>query len=72
VDLDDQDFLSIVEKKLEVPGNTPIEISLEYKREIGRQLEGQLRPVLRPTDFDTFNLDEAFDLIGRISKAISE
>jgi len=69
--LDDHDFLIMVKQKLDVPGNTPVDISLEYKRELDRQLEGQLRPVLRPADFDSFNMDEAFELIGRIAEAVS-
>ncbi len=63
LDLDAPDFLIIVKKKLDVPGNTPVHISSEYKQELNRQLEGQLRPVLRPADFDSFNMDEAFELI---------
>jgi predicted nucleotidyltransferase component of viral defense system len=70
LDLDAPDFLVMVKKKLDVPGNTPVDISLEYKRELARQLEGQLRPVLRPADFDGFNMDEAFELIGRVAKAV--
>jgi hypothetical protein len=53
-----------------IMGNIPVDIYLEYKWELGRQLEGQLRPVLRPADFDSFNMDEAFELIGRIAKAV--
>jgi len=59
LDLDDHDFLIMVKQKLNVPGNTPVDISLEYKRELDRQLEGQLRPVLRPGDFDSFNMNKA-------------
>jgi len=71
LDLDAPDFLNMVKKKLDVPGNSPVDISLEYQRELGRQLEGQLRPVLRPADFDSFKMDEAFELIGRIAEAVS-
>ena len=71
LDLDDHDFLIMVKKKLDVPGNTPVDISLEYKRELDGQLEGQLRPVLRPADFDSFNMDEAFELIVRMAEAVS-
>ena len=71
LDVDAPDFLNMVKKKLDVPGNTPVDISLEYQRELGRQLEGQLRPVLRPADFDSFKMDEAFELIGRIAEAVS-
>jgi predicted nucleotidyltransferase component of viral defense system len=70
LDLDAPDFLIMVKKKLDVPGNSPVDISLEYKPELARQLEGQLRPVLRPADFDGFNMDEAFELIGRVVKAV--
>ncbi len=76
LDLDDHDFLIMVKKKLDVPGNTPVDISLEYKRGLDRgldrQLEGQLRPVLRPADFDSFNIHEAFDLICRIADSLSD
>jgi len=71
LDINDHDFLIMVKQKLDVPGNTPVDISLEYKRELDRQQEGQLRPVLRPADFDSFNMDEAFELIGRIAEAVS-
>ena len=71
VDLNAPDFLTMVRKKIDVPGNTPIDMSPEYKRELVQQLEGQLRPVLRPADFDSFNMDEAFTLISRIAAAVS-
>jgi predicted nucleotidyltransferase component of viral defense system len=70
LDLDAPDFLIMVRKKLDVPGNNPVEISLQYKRELDRQTEGQLRPVLRPADFDSFNMDEAFGLLVRIAEAV--
>ena len=65
--LDAPDFLVLVRKKLDVPGNSPVDISLEYKHELDRQLEGQLRPVLRPSDFKSFDMDEAFEMIVRIA-----
>ncbi len=68
---DDPDFLSMVRAKLDVPGNAPVDVSAERKRELDRQLEGQLKPVLRPADFDSFNLDEAFELVCRIAEAVS-
>ena len=72
LDLNDRDFLIMVKKKLDVPGNTPIEISLKHKQNLGRQLESQLRPVLRPADFDRFNLDRAFELIARIADRLAD
>jgi len=71
LDIDDHDFLIMVKQKLNVPGNNPVDISSGYKRELDRQLEGQLRPVLRPGDFDSFNMNKVFGLIGRIAEAVS-
>jgi len=71
LDFEDPAFLMMVRKKLDVPGNSPVDISLEFKRELDRQLEGQLRPVLRPADFNRFDMDEAFDVIVRIAGYLS-
>ena len=67
----DHDFLTMVKQKLDIPGNTLVDISSEYKGELDRQQDGQLKPVLRPMDFDSFNMDEAFNLIGRLAEAVS-
>jgi len=67
----DPDFLSMVKAKIDVPGNEPIDLSEERKQELNRQLEGQLKPVLRPSDFDGFNLNEAFELVRNIIEALS-
>jgi predicted nucleotidyltransferase component of viral defense system len=66
----DPDFLNIVKAKIDVPGNDPIDISLERKQELNRQLVGQLKPVLRTPDFDGFDLDETYELICNIAKAL--
>lgn len=71
MDFHDLDFLSMVRAKLAVPGNAPVDISTERKRNLDRQLDGQLKPVLRPADFVWFRLDEAFELVCSIAKAIS-
>ncbi len=71
LDFHNPDFLRIVKTKLEVPGNTSVDISADRKRELNRQLEGQLKPVLRPVDFAGFNLDEAFELVCGIAEAVS-
>ncbi|MGD9179983.1 MAG: nucleotidyl transferase AbiEii/AbiGii toxin family protein [Desulfobacterales bacterium] len=65
------EFLNIVKIKIEVPGNDPIDVSYERRQELDRQLEGQLKPVLRPWDFDNFKLDEAFELVLKIAEALS-
>jgi predicted nucleotidyltransferase component of viral defense system len=65
------DLLGMVREKLMVPGNPSVDISSGRKWELERQLEGQLKPVLRPSDFIKFNLDEAFEVICAMAKAVS-
>jgi predicted nucleotidyltransferase component of viral defense system len=67
----DPELLSMVKAKIDVPGNEPLDLSQERKQELNRQLEGQLRPVLRRSDFEDFNLNEAFELILNITKTLS-
>ena len=67
----DPDFISMVKLKLEVPGNAPVDLSSARKDELGRQLEGQLKPVLRPQDFALFNLDEAFEMVFNMAAKLS-
>jgi len=71
LDSQDPDFLSMVRAKLKVPGNAPVDVSAERKWELDRQLEGQLKPVLRPADFAKFNFDETFELVCSIANALS-
>ncbi|MFC1620611.1 nucleotidyl transferase AbiEii/AbiGii toxin family protein [Candidatus Neomarinimicrobiota bacterium] len=70
LDLLTPEFISMVKEKLKVPGNEQVDVSPEHKRELARQLEGQLRPVLRPDDFEKFDLDDAFQLVCDIAEAL--
>ena len=58
-------------KNVPEPTLSLVDISSEYVLELDRQLEGQLRSVLRPADSDSFNMDEAFELIDMIAVAVS-
>ena len=71
LDSKDPDFLSMVRAKLKVSGNAPVDVSAGRKLELNRQLEGQLKPVLRPADFAMFNFDESFELVCSIANALS-
>lgn len=67
VDLFDPGFLEMVTAKLIVPGNDPINVSTERRVELDRQLETQLKSVLRTQDFDKFNLDHAYQMVVEIA-----
>jgi len=71
LNIHDPDFISMVKIKLEVPGNYPVDLSSVRKDELGRQLEGQLKPVLRPQDFVRFNLNEAFEMVCNMAAKLS-
>lgn len=66
----DKEFLGMVRKKLLVPGNHPVDVSAERKSELQKQVQAQLRSVLRHKDFDTFDLDEAFDIVNKVAEKI--
>ena len=70
LDLLKPEFIEMVIAKLKVPGNEPVDVSPERKEDLSRQLEGQLRPVLRPDDFEKFNLNDAFQLVCDIAEAL--
>jgi len=70
LDSQDSSFLSLVKAKLEMPGNDPVDVSATRKHELIQQLEGQLKPVLRPADFSGFDLEEAFELVLKMAAAL--
>jgi len=53
LDLKDARLIEFVIEKLKVPGNDAIDISPSRKAELRDQLDTQLKPVLRPQDFET-------------------
>ncbi|MCK4653124.1 MAG: nucleotidyl transferase AbiEii/AbiGii toxin family protein [Candidatus Cloacimonetes bacterium] len=63
-------FLKLVEQKLDVPDNDPIDISNMRKKELQLQIETELKPFLRPEDFNKFDFEIAFRIIEKIMKKI--
>jgi predicted nucleotidyltransferase component of viral defense system len=66
VDFLDSDFLELVRKKLDVPRNSQVEISAEWKSTLRKQLETDLKPVLRGTDYERFEIDRDFASVDDI------
>ena len=54
-------------KKLKVSGKPLIDLSSARKEKLKTQINTELKPVLRPVDFDSFDLDRAFGLVERIA-----
>jgi len=67
----DLNFIQMVRKKLEIPGNPSApDISVERQHDLRQQLNGELQPVLRPADFNNFSLDDAILLLKDIAASL--
>jgi predicted nucleotidyltransferase component of viral defense system len=66
LDLKSSRFIGLVTEKLKAPDNDPMDISPSRREILQTQLDTQLKPVLRPQDFERFDLDRAFKLLTAI------
>ena len=60
-----------VKRKLAVPGNEPVDVSGERLAALRKQIDPELRPVLREQDFTEFDLDRAFETVVKMAKAVA-
>ena len=60
---EDEELIDLVRQKIQIPGNKPIDTSGLRLTGLRQQVEAQLRPVLRESDFQSFDLDRAFGII---------
>jgi hypothetical protein len=59
----DASFIDLIKKKLAVSGNNPVDVSKERLSVIRRQLDAELKPVLRTLDYTEFDLEQAFQVV---------
>lgn len=64
------DLVKQVKQKLAVPGNEPVDVSGERLAVLRKQLEPQLRSVLREQDFAEFDLERTFKTVVQMAKAV--
>jgi predicted nucleotidyltransferase component of viral defense system len=67
----DAALAEMVCRKLAIPGNDPVNVTPARLTQLRAQIDARLRPVLRPDDFEVFDLDRAFELVMKMAKAIS-
>lgn len=60
-------LLEIIRQKLAIPGNEPVDVSDDRVAALRRQVEAQLKPVLRNEDFESFDLDRAFGVVVEVA-----
>jgi predicted nucleotidyltransferase component of viral defense system len=63
-------LIELVRSKLAVPDNDPIDMSDEKHDILNKQVQGQLRPVLRETDYAAFDLERAFEIVAAVARAL--
>ena len=65
-------MIELIRHKLAVPGNDAVDVSAQRLSVLRRQIEPQLKPVLRDVDFSEFDLDRAFALVAKVATWIAE
>jgi predicted nucleotidyltransferase component of viral defense system len=68
--IDDANFIDGVGQKLAIPGNDPVDVSKTRFDALRRQVEAELRPVLREPEFSEFDLARAFKIVVEMAKAV--
>jgi len=69
-DVDGAEFVRILRAKLAVPGTGAVNVSPERLDDLRHQLDAQLLPVLRPREFDLFDVDRAFGIVRGVAKGL--
>ena len=64
------DFMQMVRRKLAMPGNDPVNFSERRKEQLLRQVEANLKPVLRERDYRSFDLQRAFKIAEDIARSL--
>ena len=66
----DAKLIELVKKKLAIPGNEPVDVSANRLAALKRQIDSQLKPVLRDRDFAEFDLDRAFATVAEVAATL--
>lgn len=70
LDTRDRALLDLVRRKLQVPGTAPVDVSPDRVGQLRRQLEADLRPVLREQDFGQFDLARAVAIVDSVARQL--
>jgi hypothetical protein len=66
----DQRLIELLRSKLAVPGNDSIDISDGKHDTLTRQIQAQLRPILRAADYAAFDLKRAFAIVAQLAVSL--
>ncbi|MBU1693107.1 MAG: nucleotidyl transferase AbiEii/AbiGii toxin family protein [Verrucomicrobia bacterium] len=71
-DLSAPDLIALAAQKLAVPGNGPVQLTDERRAELERQIQTDLKPVLRTRDFEQFDLDRIWTALVALADRLKE
>ncbi len=71
LDLETSNLKELVKAKLAVPGNDTVMLNPERLEELRSQLAGRLKPVLRPDDYQAFDLSRAIRHVEAMAKKVA-
>lgn len=64
-------FLELLRRKIAVPRTGPVDVSAARMERLQRQLEAQLRPVLREREFAEFDLGRAIETVRAVAQELA-
>lgn len=67
LDIEDSELVALVQGKLAVPGNEPVDVSPARLAVLRPQVEAELEPVLLTRDFAGFDLERAFGIVSAVA-----
>jgi len=62
----------LVRRKMTIPGNEPVDVSDARLDSLRKQVDSQLKPVLRERDFKEFDLDRSFAVVSEMAELIAD
>jgi predicted nucleotidyltransferase component of viral defense system len=72
LDSHDKPMERLIQFKIEVPGNEPIDVSEKRRSLLQQQKETHLKPVLREEDYQAFDLERAFRIVRETATRLAE
>jgi hypothetical protein len=67
----DRTFIQLLKKKLAIPGNEPIDLSEDRRAELDRQVEAQLKPIVRTIDFERFDIGRIWSTVQALAQDLN-
>lgn len=71
LDVKGPELVRLLRAKLAVPGTGAVNVSPERLDGLRQQVDAQLRPVLRPREFDLFDVDRAFGIVRGVAEGLA-